>query len=136
MGFGDFQKLGGAISTQKLISLLRSTAQNDLADRLARYTSSAKQDVDNVLIQGIIKPSDPEYAENLAYEVNLDFGNEFKTWQSEDRNRNKGSKVKARQWVQMWHSHLGEEATPAAIIEALQECGGGKDVILSVKKIC
>ena len=94
-----------------------------------------------------------EYAENLAYEVNADFGNEFKTWQSEDRNRNKGSKAKvrknvskekskhfavlqARQWVQMWHSHLGEAATPAAIIEALQECGGGKDVILSVKKIC
>ena len=94
-----------------------------------------------------------EYAENLAYEVNSDFGNEFKTWQSEDRNRNKGSKVKvrntfrrinpniicvlqARQWVQMWHSHLGEAATPAAIIEALEECGGGKDVILSVKNIC
>ena len=44
--------------------------------------------------------------------------------------------LQARQWVQMWHSHLGEEATPAAIIEALQECGGGKDVVLSVKKIC
>ena len=37
-----------------------------------------------------------EYAENLAYEVNLDFGNEFKTWQSEDRSRNKGSKVKVK----------------------------------------
>ena len=84
--------------------------------------------------------------------MNADFGDEFKTWQSEDRSRNKGSRVKvrkaqkknlditevlqARQWVQMWHSHLGEGATPAAIIEALQECGGGKDVILSVKKIC
>ena len=95
----------------------------------------------------------PDYAENLAYEVKEDFGREFKTWMSEDRNRNKGSRVKvnklfqnenldifgvlqARQWVQMWHSHLGEEATPAAIIEALEECGGGKDVILSVKKIC
>ena len=40
-----------------------------------------------------------EYAENLAYEVNLDFGNEFKTWQSEERNRNKGSKVKVRKNV-------------------------------------
>ena len=40
-----------------------------------------------------------EYAENLAYEVNADFGNEFKTWQSEDRSRNKGSKAKVRKNV-------------------------------------
>ena len=44
--------------------------------------------------------------------------------------------LQARQWVQMWHSYLGEEATPAAVIEALQECGGEKDVILSDKKFC
>ena len=87
-----------------------------LADRLARYVSIADQDVGKALIQGIIKPDEPglcsyitrcklssvifsEYAENLAYEVNLDFGNEFKTWQSEDRNRNKGSKAKVRKNV-------------------------------------
>merc|ERR1712004_734286 len=136
--FGDLRRLTREASIQKLIELLRSSAVGlaRLADRLTRYVSIADQDVDKALIQGIIKPDEPEYAENLAYEVNADFGDEFKTWQSEDRNRNKGSRVKARQWVQMWHSHLGEAATPAAIIEALEECGGGKDIISSVKKIC
>ena len=97
-----------------------------------------------------------DYAENLAYEVKEDFGREFKTWMSEDRNRNAGSRVKvggkqrncckrrnnitqapqALQWVQMWHSHLGDLATPADIIEALKECGGGEEIILNIRKIC
>ena len=42
-----------------------------------------------------------EYAENLAYEVNADFGDEFKTWQSEDRNRNKGSRVKVKNFFKI-----------------------------------
>ena len=116
--FGDLKDLKGADAIQKLIELLRSSAVGLtlLADRLARYVSIADQDVDRTLIQGIIKPDEPglcsyitrcklsalifsEYAENLAYEVNADFGNEFKTWQSEDRSRNKGSKVKVRKNV-------------------------------------
>ena len=39
-------------------------------------------------------PFASEYAKNLAYEVNDDFGREFHTWQSEDRNRNTGSRAK------------------------------------------
>ena len=98
--------------------------------------------------------------------MNDDFGREFHTWQSEERNRNTGSRAKvgkikqfkgksnpvaskgksrkreiisccmqARQWVQMWHSHLGDLATPAAIIEALEKCGGGEDIISNIKNI-
>ena len=51
-----------------------------------------------------------EYAENLAYEVNADFGNEFKTWQSEDRNRNKGFRVKVKKipnWISLGPVKLG-----------------------------
>ena len=44
--------------------------------------------------------------------------------------------LQARQWVQMWHSHGGDSATPVAIIEALEECGGGEEIILNIKKIC
>ena len=44
--------------------------------------------------------------------------------------------LQARQWVQMWHSHGGDSATPAAIIEALDECGGGEEIISNIKKIC
>ena len=40
-----------------------------------------------------------DYAENLAYEVKGDFGREFKTWMSEDRNRNAGSRVKVREKI-------------------------------------
>ena len=39
----------------------------------------------------------PDFAENIAYEVKEDFGREFKTWMSEDRNRNAGSRVKVRE---------------------------------------
>ena len=58
-----------------------------------------------------------------------------------ERNRTTTKKVnqillQARQWVQMWHSHRGDSATPAAIIEALEECGGGEEIILNIKKIC
>ena len=35
-----------------------------------------------------------EFAENLAYDVQKQFGDDFKTWLSEDRNRNKGTEAK------------------------------------------
>ena len=59
--FGDLRRLTREASIQKLIELLRSSAVGLtlLADRLTRYVSIADQDVDRVLIQGIIKPDEP-----------------------------------------------------------------------------
>ena len=61
-------------------------------------------------------------------------------WQKSKKRRNNKYIVlftlQARQWVQMWHSHLGDAATPAAIIEAIQECGGGEEILINIKKAC
>ena len=65
------------------------------------------------VMDAIVKPSDPgknqlsgknshqptpvsEFAENLAYDVDDQFGDDFKTWLGEDRNRNKGTEVKVQ----------------------------------------
>ena len=58
--FGDLRGLTREASIQKLIELLRSSAVGltCLADRLTRYVSIARVDVDKVLMKGIIKPED------------------------------------------------------------------------------
>ena len=64
-------------------------------------------DIDKIIMQGIVKPSNPgvihvpsfnysimyhpEFPEHLAYEVGEDFGREYKTWLQGD-GRNKGAK--------------------------------------------
>ena len=35
-----------------------------------------------------------EFTENLAYDVDNQFGDKFKAWLGEDRNRNKGTEFK------------------------------------------
>ena len=37
-----------------------------------------------------------EFAENLAYDVSEEFGNKFKIWLGEDKNRNAGAETKVR----------------------------------------
>ena len=91
-----------------------------------------------------------DFAENLAYDVNEEFGNNYKIWLGEDRNRNKGaeSKVKlkpltfirsihapqAREWVSMWRSHLGEDANLSNLIEILENRSDCKDCVAQLKK--
>ena len=91
-----------------------------------------------------------DFAENLAYDVNEEFGNNYKIWLGEDRNRNKGteSKVKlkpltfirsihapqAREWVSMWRSHLGEDANLSNFIEILENRSDCKDCVEQLKK--
>ena len=40
-----------------------------------------------------------EFAENLAYDINQKFGDNFKTWLNEDRNRNKGTEAKVKLFI-------------------------------------
>ena len=37
-----------------------------------------------------------EFAENLAYDVSEEFGEKFKIWLGEDKNRNAGAETKVR----------------------------------------
>ena len=62
--YGDLKELRRLDGIQKLAELLRSSTagQSALADRLSRYASRAGEDVDRVLMQGIIKPDDPGIA--------------------------------------------------------------------------
>ena len=59
--YGDLKELRRLDGIQKLAELLRSSTagKSALADRLSRYASRAGEDVDRVLMQGIIKPDDP-----------------------------------------------------------------------------
>ena len=59
--FGDLKEQTRLNGIQKFAELLRSSTvgKKALADRLTRYISIAGQDVDKVLMQGIIKPEDP-----------------------------------------------------------------------------
>ena len=41
----------------------------------------------------------------------------------------------ARQWVDMWRSHMGNAANRRNIILALEECGGGADIIATLKEL-
>ena len=89
-----------------------------------------------------------DYAENLAYDVNKEFGDSLLIWLGEDRNRNKGteSKVKlkpfirtiltpqAREWVSMWKSHLGEDANLSKFVEILEKRSDCKDSVAQLKK--
>ena len=121
------------------------------------------------VMEAIVKPSDPgknqprrnshqsipvsEFAENLAYDVDEKFGDDFKTWLNEDRNRNKGteSKVKpsslysnfinqfphfpqARQWVDMWKDHLGADANLNSFIAVLEKRNDSKNIVAQLKK--
>ena len=58
--YGDLKELSGVNAIQKLADLLRSSTvrQEALAERLSRYPSRAGQDVDRVLMSGIIKPDE------------------------------------------------------------------------------
>ena len=58
--YGDLKELRRLDGIQKLVDLLRSSAvgQTALPDRLTRYASRAGQDVDRILMQGIVKPED------------------------------------------------------------------------------
>ena len=41
-----------------------------------------------------------EFAENLAYDVSEQFGDKFKTWLGEDKNRNTGTEAKVGDDIQ------------------------------------
>ena len=65
----------------------------------------------------------------------------LRTGRGEGKKRRKNSHFKfymhncqARQLVQMWHSKLGEKATPASIIEALQRLPLTADIIDNIGK--
>ena len=66
--YGDLKELTRLYGIQKFAELLRSSnvGQAALADRLTRYITIAGQDVDKVLMQGIIKPDDPGF----VFEIN------------------------------------------------------------------
>ena len=59
--YGDLKELRRLDGIQKLADLLRfsTVGQTALPDRLTRYASRAGEDVDGVLMQGIVKPEDP-----------------------------------------------------------------------------
>ena len=62
LAYGDFKEMTRLDAIEKLVDLLQSSSgvgQNALADRLTRYVSIARADVDKVLMKGIIKPEDP-----------------------------------------------------------------------------
>ena len=70
------------------------------------------EELEKAVMKAIVKPSDPgknqsrrnscqsiavsEFAEDLAYDFNKQFGDDFKTWLGEARNRNKGSKSQVK----------------------------------------
>ena len=62
--YGDLKELRRLDGIQKLTELLRSSTagKSALPDRLSRYASRAGEDVDRLLMQGIIKPDDPGIA--------------------------------------------------------------------------
>ena len=41
--------------------------------------------------------------------------------------------LQARQWTQMWHSHMGNAANRQNLIYALEECGGGADIVAELQ---
>ena len=55
-----------------------------------------------------------DFAENLAYDVNEEFGNNYKIWLGEDRNRNKGAeskvKLKPLTFIRSIHAPQAREA--------------------------
>ena len=91
-----------------------------------------------------------EFAENLAYDVSEEFGDKFKTWLGEDKNRNIGTEAKveqnisrlklfnlltlfqAREWYKMWRAHIGEDATINTFIELMED--RDKDCALQLRK--
>jgi len=78
------------------------------------------------------KSTDPEFAENLAYDVSEEFGDKFKTWLGEDKNRNIGAEAKAREWYKMWRAHIGVDATINTFIELMED--RDKDCALQLRK--
>ena len=59
LAYSDFKEMTRLDAIEKLVDLLQSSAgQNALADRLTRYVSIARADIDKVLMKGIIKPED------------------------------------------------------------------------------
>ena len=91
-----------------------------------------------------------EFAENLAYDVSEEFGDKFKTWLGEDKNRNIGTEAKveqnisklklitlltllqAREWYKMWRAHIGINATIDNFIELMED--RDKDCALQLRK--
>ena len=71
-----------------------------------------QEQFEKAVMEIIVKPFDPgqyqsrrdsnqstsvsEFAENLAYDVQKEFGDSFKTWLGEDRNRNTGTECKVK----------------------------------------
>ena len=70
----------------------------------------------------------------MAEAISKDFYNAYVTWTQDNHNAGTSKKVfltsrqnillcycalQVRQWVNMWHSHLGMKATPKALVEVI-----------------
>ena len=66
----------------------------------------------------------------LADAIHKDFCENYETWRKDNPNTSTRQQVisfakfsltpdQIRQWVRSWHAHLGERATPSAIVDAI-----------------
>lgn len=74
--------------------------------------ATTQEKLEKAVRKAIVKPSDPgkdqsrkklsqsicvtEFAQNLAYDISQPFGDNFKIWLGEDRNRNKGTETRVK----------------------------------------
>lgn len=89
--------------------------------------------LDKILEREIPNPHRTDFAINLAYEIKDDFGRNFQTWL--DENKDKGSHVKARHLVAMWHQEFSGKDTPEAMIAILERLPQSRDIINKIKAL-
>ena len=91
----------------------------------------------------------PDMALDLAYDVGWDFGSAFERYLNDNRDTSSSRQVseyhisfvyefnfKARQWISMWYSFKGNNATPSDLIEVLRKYGMAQDVIDKIRRVC
>jgi len=101
--------------------------------RAKEELSLATEALDKILEREIPNPHRTDFAINLAYEIKDDFGRNFQTWL--DDNKDKGSHVKARHLVAMWHQEFSGEDTPEAMIAILERLSQTRAIINQIKAL-
>jgi len=89
--------------------------------------------LDKILEREIPNPHRTDFAINLAYAINDNIGRNYQTWL--DDNRDKGSHVKARHLVAMWHQEFSGEDTPEAMIAILERLSQTRNIINQIKAL-
>merc|ERR1711971_108810 len=76
-----------------------------------------KDDLSEIIKAELIKTGNHGLDEELAEAIKKDFYESYNRWKTDHPNASTRKQI--RQWVESWNAHLGDRATPIALVDAV-----------------